>query len=151
MKTIKICDISLRENGGSAGLSFKEKIEIAKLLSRLEVDVIETGFAGESAADAALIRTLGSTLENAEICVPVTPDDGSITRALTALAKVKRPRVNLIAPASHAQMEYVYQIKADSHRAVRRTRVRRIILIIKRAGNPSAVKPFAAALNEICI
>ena len=43
MRNIKISDVTMKQSGKSAGvtLSFREKIELAKLLDRLEVSVIE--------------------------------------------------------------------------------------------------------------
>ena len=43
MKTVKIADVTLRQGTMASGtaLSFKEKIEIARQLQRLDVDVIE--------------------------------------------------------------------------------------------------------------
>ena len=43
MKTVKVYDITLREIGRSraAALSFKERVEIARTLDRLQVDAVE--------------------------------------------------------------------------------------------------------------
>ena len=43
MKTVKLSDITLREIGKAraAALSFKERVEIARTLDRLQVDAIE--------------------------------------------------------------------------------------------------------------
>ena len=41
MKTIKISDVTLREAQRAAAISFKERIEIARTLDRLRMDVIE--------------------------------------------------------------------------------------------------------------
>ena len=76
MIEIIIADISLRESEDvhAARLSFKEKLETAKLLEKLRIDVVETGAVGASPADAAFIRTLASTLEYSVVSVPVTLD-----------------------------------------------------------------------------
>jgi len=113
MAKIAIADISLRESEGAhaARLSFKEKLETAKLLEKLQVDVIETGFVGDAPADAAFIRTLASTLEYSAVCAPVALDRNSIDRTWDALSKAKKPRLNIIVPTSTVQMEYRYQMK----------------------------------------
>ena len=41
MKTIYISDVTLREAGRAGTLSFKERVEIARSLDRLQVDAIE--------------------------------------------------------------------------------------------------------------
>jgi 2-isopropylmalate synthase len=116
VKEVKIVDISLREGAElfAPGLSFKQKIEMAKLLEKLRVDAIETGFVTEAPTDAVLVRTLSTMLENCVICVPVSLDRAGIERASAALAKAKHPRLNLIVPTSTVQMEYVYRLKAES-------------------------------------
>ncbi len=116
MREVKIVDISLRESEQlfPSGLSFKQKIEMAKLLEKLKIDTVETGFVTEAAADGVLVRTLSTMLENCFICVPVSLDKSGIQRASTALAKAKKARLNLIVPTSTVQMEYVSRLKADN-------------------------------------
>ena len=116
MINIKITDISLRESEQvyAARLSFKEKLETAKLLEKLQIDVIETGPVSDSPADMAFIRTLASTLEYSTVSVPVTLDKKDIDRTWDALSKAKKPRLNIAAPTSTVQMEYKHQIKAEA-------------------------------------
>ena len=116
MAEIKIADISLRESEQvyAARLSFKEKLETAKLLERLRIDIIETGPVGESPADMAFIRTLASTLDYSVVSVPVTTDKNSIDRTWDALSKAKKPRLNIVVPTSTVQMEYKRQMKAET-------------------------------------
>ncbi|MBO5973776.1 MAG: hypothetical protein J6Q16_03685 [Clostridia bacterium] len=114
MNTIKISDISLRisDEALSSSLSFKEKLEIAKLLEKLDVDVIETGYVTEEAADAVLMRTLASTVKGAVLSAPVSPDTASVQRTWDALQKAQNKRLNLIAPTSTVQMEYICHMKS---------------------------------------
>ena len=116
MIEILISDTSLRESEQvhAARLSFKEKLETAKLLEKLRIDIIETGYVGNSPADAAFIRTLASTLEYSSVSVPVTLDKQDINRTWSALSKAKKPRLNIVAPTSTVQMEYGQQIKAEA-------------------------------------
>jgi len=115
MQNIKISDITLRESEQihSAKLSFKEKLETAKLLEKLQVDVIETGAVGDLPADAAFIRTLATTLDYSILCVPVTLDKTDIDKTWVALSRAKNPRINLIVPTSTVGMEYRHQLKAE--------------------------------------
>ena len=116
MTNIKIADISLRESERehAARLSFKEKLETAKLLEKLQIDAIETGVVGDSPADAVFIRTLASTLEYSTLSVDVEPDRQSVDRTWEALLKAKNPRLNVIIPTSAVQMEYKHQMNADT-------------------------------------
>ena len=114
MIDIKIADISLRESEQvyAARLSFKEKLETAKLLEKLQIDVIETGPVGDSPADAVFIRTLSSTLEYSALSVPVTLQLHEVDRTWAALSKAKKPHLNVIIPTSTIGMEYQHQMKA---------------------------------------
>ena len=116
MIDIKIADISLRESeqSRSAGMSFKEKLETAKLLEKLRVDVIETGPVGDSPADMAFIRTIASTIEGSVVSVPVELDKQLIDRTWDALSKAKKPRLNIAVPTSTVQLEYKRQLKAEA-------------------------------------
>ena len=116
MIKIKIADISLRESeqANAARLSFKEKLETAKLLEKLLIDVIETEPVGDAPADMVFIRTLASTLENSVISVPVTLDKQTVDRTWDALSKAKKPRLNIAVPTSTVQMEYRRQMKAEA-------------------------------------
>jgi len=115
MQKIKISDITLRESEQShvAKLSFKEKLETAKLLEKLQVDIIETGAVSDAPADAAFIRTLATTLEYSALCVSVALDKSGIDAAWAAMSKAKKPRMNLIIPTSTVGLEYQHQMKAD--------------------------------------
>ncbi len=113
---VKIVDITLRESDQlfASGLSFKQKIEVAKLLEKLKIDVLEVPSVTEAPADAVLVKTLAAMLDYSVLSVPVTLDKAGIDRAAAALQKAKKPRLNLIVPTSTVQMEYVYHLKADS-------------------------------------
>ena len=116
MRKITIADISLRESEQDSmpKLSFKEKLETAKLLEKLQVDVIETGPPGDTPAGLAFIRTLASTLEGCTLSVPVELDKAVADRACDALMRAKKPRLNVIFPTSTVQMEYERHIKAEA-------------------------------------
>ena len=116
MINIKIADISLREAEQvyAARMSFKEKLETAKLLDKLQIDVIETGSIGDDPADAVFIRTLASTLEYSAISVPVELDKQNADIVWSALSKAKKPRLNVVVPTSTVQMEYRRQMKAEA-------------------------------------
>ena len=116
MITVKIADTSLSEleQVYSARLSFKEKLETAKLLEKLQVDVIETGPVTDTPADLAFIRTLASTLEYSAICVPVALDKQGVDTVWSALSKAKKPRLNVLVPTSTVQMEYGNRMKAET-------------------------------------
>ena len=118
MQNVEIMDMTLRASGqlSASGLSFKEKLEIAKLLEKLRVDVVETGYIGDAPADLAAVRAIADTLVTSVVCVPVGLGEEEIRRAVQALERAKKPRLNLVVPTSAVQMEYTYHRKPDSMR-----------------------------------
>jgi 2-isopropylmalate synthase len=68
--TIKIFDTTLRDGEQSPGasLNFNEKLEIARQLEALGVDVIEAGFPITSDGDFQAVRTIANEIENATVC-----------------------------------------------------------------------------------
>ena len=113
MKEIKVTDITLRESGqlNSTGLSFKEKLEIARLLEKLSVDVIELERMTDKPADAALLRTLAATIRGSALSVPVSLDRIEIDRVWSSLSAAAHPRINIVLPTSTVQMEYFNHMK----------------------------------------
>ncbi|MCL1835587.1 MAG: hypothetical protein FWG48_05435 [Oscillospiraceae bacterium] len=116
MIKIIIVDTTLNESeqANAAKLSFREKLEAAKLLEKMQVDVIETSPVGETPADAAFVRTLATTITSCVISVPLPPDKQSADRVWSTLSKAKKPRLNVTAPVSTVQMEYIGGAKAET-------------------------------------
>ena len=67
MNTMKIIDMTLREPGqrNAAGMSFKEKLEIARTLDRLKLDTIELPPIGAAKADQLSNKTIASMVSTA--------------------------------------------------------------------------------------
>jgi len=93
---IIIFDTTLRDGEQAAGtrLGAREKLEIARQLARLKVDVIEAGFPASSPEDFEAVRLISEQIEGPVVC--------GLTRAITrdietcrkALAKAKRFRIH---------------------------------------------------------
>ena len=62
---IKIFDTTLRDGEQSPGCSMNlaEKIELAKQLERMKVDIIEAGFAISSPGDFLSVRTVAENIK----------------------------------------------------------------------------------------
>ena len=67
---IYIFDTTLRDGEQSAGVAFtpREKLEIAKQLERLGVDIIEAGFPCTSPGDLKAVQTIAAEVRDASIC-----------------------------------------------------------------------------------
>lgn len=111
MKQIKIADITLCDVKNN--LSFKQKLEIARKLERLGVDVIELPELSDSKADSLLIRTISSFVRNSALSVAATASPAAIERAADALAGAAHARIRVELPMSSAIMEYSLHKKQD--------------------------------------
>ena len=114
MKHIKISDITMKQPESSASLSFKEKIELAKLLDKLGVNVIELEGFHNSKVDALRIKSIASAVKDSIVAVPVALDEENVTQTWNALHMAKRPRLQVCAAVSSVQMEYIYHKKPDA-------------------------------------
>ena len=111
MKPIAISDVTLREDGKAYALSFKEKIEIAKILDRTNVDVIEVMPFTGGRTDVLFLHTICPLVKNAALAVPVPFDNDGIAAAFDAVKTAKKVRLSVCVPASTVQMEYMLHKK----------------------------------------
>lgn len=111
MKQIKIADATLcRDNNH---FSFKEKIEIARQLENLNVDVIEFPEIINAKADILLIKTVSSFVKNSVISVAAGVGADSVENAIVSLANAKNAQVRIELPVSPVGMEYTCHKKPD--------------------------------------
>ncbi len=113
MKTIKIADMTLRKavKNPDMLLGFREKIEIAKQLDRLNVDIIEMPELSGDKADELLVKSIASVLKNSTLSVVAGLTEKSAAAAWNAMSGAARPRLNVVVPVSAVQMEYVCKKK----------------------------------------
>ncbi len=114
MEQIKISDITLKQTGKDLTLSFKEKIEIPKLLDKLDVTVIELEGITQPKIDALRIKSVASTVKNSIVAVPVALSTDSVDATWNALKEAKHPRLQVVASVSPVQMEYLFHKKPDA-------------------------------------
>ena len=114
MDQIKISDITLKQTGKDFTLSFKEKIEIPKLLDKLDVTVIELEGITQPKIDALRIKSVASTVKNSIVAVPVSLNKESVDATWNALKEAKQPRLQVFASVSPVQMEYLFHKKPDA-------------------------------------
>ena len=122
MKIIRLCDVTMKQEKSGASLSFREKIELSKLLDRLGVSVIELEGVSQKKADALRVKSIASAVKHSAVAVPVTLDRENVDAVWTALAEAKTPRLQVPAAMSPVQMEYIYHKKpAAMLEAIRET------------------------------
>ena len=111
MERIRISDVTMKQTGKDFTLSFKEKIEIPKLLDKLGVSVIELEGIAQPKIDALRIKSVASTVKNSVVAVPVAFSQESVDATWNALKEAKHPRLQVAAPVSTVQMEYLFKKK----------------------------------------
>lgn len=111
MEKVKISDITMKQSGKDFSLSFKEKIEIPKLLDRLGVSVIELEGIKQEKIDSLRIKSVASTVKNSIVAVPVELDKESVELTWKALKEARYPRLQVLASVSPVQMEYLFHKK----------------------------------------
>lgn len=115
MRNIVISDATMKGSGEELRLSFKEKIELAKLLDKLGVDFIELDAIKEPRIDALLVKSIVAAVKDSRIAVPVElGSTESIERTMAALKDAKHPRLQVVAATSPVQIEYLFRKKPDT-------------------------------------
>ncbi|MBR2715756.1 MAG: hypothetical protein IKB73_06110 [Ruminococcus sp.] len=110
MKHVRIADTTLcKEN---SHFSFKEKLEIARQLERLCVDVIELPEITNEKTDTLFVRTVASFVKKSVVSVAAGSTIKSIEMAKNALSKTANPCIRIELPVSPALMEYNLHKKA---------------------------------------
>ena len=111
MNQIRISDVTMKQTGGDLSLSFKEKIELSKLLDKLGLSVIELEPITQARIDALRIKSVAAAVKNSAVAVPVALNAESVAATWNALKEAKHPRLQVCAPVSPVQMEYLFHKK----------------------------------------
>ena len=114
MQKIRISDITMKQTGEDFSLSFKEKIELSKLLAKLGVSVIELEGIDNPRVDSLRIKSIAAAVTESVVAVPVQLSYESVQATWAALQQAKHPRLQVCAPVSSVQMEYLLHKKPEA-------------------------------------
>jgi 2-isopropylmalate synthase len=111
MDHVRIFDTTLRDGEQSPGatMTSAEKLEVARALARLRVDVIEAGFPAASPDDLAAVRTIAEQVGTADgpiICGLARAAQNDILRAWEAVKPAARPRIHTFLATSDLHMQH---------------------------------------------
>jgi len=106
-RRIKIFDTTLRdgEQAPGASLTAEEKLEIAKQLARLNVDIIEAGFPISSPGDFNAVKTIAEQVKGPIICGLARAVKEDITCCWEAVKVAQKPRIHTFIATSPVHME----------------------------------------------
>jgi 2-isopropylmalate synthase len=115
MRTIKIFDTTLRDGEQSPGASMNvaEKLQVAKQLARLGVDIIEAGFAIASPGDFEAIKTIGNEVEGPIICSLARAKEEDIKRAWEAIKEAPKKRIHTFHSTSDIHLKHQFRVSRE--------------------------------------
>src|SRR3954465_3227598 len=90
-----IFDTTMRDGEQSPGasMSHDEKLELAKILEDMKVDVIEAGFPIASHGDFEAVRAISEIVTESVVCGLARAGIADIDRCAEAIRKAKRGRI----------------------------------------------------------
>ncbi len=105
-QTVKIFDTTLRdgEQSAGAGLTTAEKLQVARQLDRLGVDIIEAGFAASSPGDFEAVQAISREVRRPVIASLARCNFDDIDAAWEAISGAERPRIHTFISSSDVQI-----------------------------------------------
>ncbi|MCX6375036.1 MAG: 2-isopropylmalate synthase, partial [Armatimonadetes bacterium] len=107
-RRIIIFDTTLRDGEQSPGASMnlEEKVEVAKQLVRLKVDVIEAGFPNSSPGDFEAVKAVAQQIKGPVIAGLSRAMDADIDRTWEAVKYSDKPRIHIFLATSDIHLEH---------------------------------------------
>ena len=97
-------------------MSLDEKLDVARQLALLGVDIIEAGFPAASLGDAQAVRTIAEQVGDANgpvICGLARANEADITACIEAIAPAVRKRVHLFIATSDIHMRHKLRLTGN--------------------------------------
>jgi 2-isopropylmalate synthase len=114
-RTVRIFDTTLRDGEQAPGCSMnlQEKVEVAKRLERLGVDVMEAGFPAASPGDLAAVKAVAQAVKDSTVAGLCRALEKDLDSGWEALSLAKRPRIHTFIATSPIHMEYKLKMGPD--------------------------------------
>ena len=105
---VRIFDTTLRdgEQAPGAGLTVSEKVEVARQLAKLNVDVIEAGFPAASPGDFEAVNTIAKETRGIAVAGLARCKDGDPQRGVEALMPAEKPHLHLFIATSDIHLKH---------------------------------------------
>ena len=119
---VKIFDTTLRDGEQSPGCSMNltEKLEMARQLEKLRVDIIEAGFAISSPGDFESVRAISETVRTPVVASLARLTQKDIDTAWDAVRVAQHPRIHVFIATSPIHMQY--KLKMSPNEVIERVR-----------------------------
>ena len=115
-RKIKILDTTLRDGEQAPGCAMNPggKIEVARKLEKMGVDIIEAGFPASGPADLASVKNIAAMIKNSVVAGLCRCMEADIDAARDALSKAVSPRVHLFLAVSPIHMEHKLKMSREN-------------------------------------
>ena len=112
---IRIFDTTMRDGEQSPGASMShfEKLELAKLLEEMKVDVIEAGFPIASQGDFDAVKAISEIVSQSIVCGLSRAGAKDIERCAEAVRGAARPRIHTFISTSPLHMKHKLQMEPE--------------------------------------
>ena len=112
---VRIFDTTLRDGEQSPGASMnvEEKVLVAKQLARLNVDIIEAGFAFSSPGDFEAVQRIGQEVEGPTVCSLARAKPADIDSAWKALKGAPKPRIHTFLSTSDIHLKHQFRMTRE--------------------------------------
>ncbi|MBF7083430.1 2-isopropylmalate synthase [Desulfallas sp. Bu1-1] len=112
---VYIFDTTLRDGEQSPGVSLnvKEKLEIARQLARLGVDIIEAGFPITSPGDFEAVKTIAREVRGVTVAGLARTNFTDIDKAWEAVRHADQPRIHTFIATSDIHLKHKLRLSRD--------------------------------------
>jgi 2-isopropylmalate synthase len=116
---VKFFDTTLRDGEQALGfaLSSPQKVEMAKQLARLGVDVIEAGFPATSADDFAAVQRIAREVHGPTIAGLARAVAADIDQCWEAIKDAERPRIHTFLSSSDTHLDSEFRLEREEAKA----------------------------------
>ncbi len=113
--SVRIFDTTLRdgEQAPGAGLTAAEKLEVARQLVRLKVDVIEAGFPAASPGDWEAVHRIAKETKGVAVAALARCRDGDPQRAIEAIKVAERPHLHVFIATSDIHLKHKLKLSRE--------------------------------------
>ncbi|MDA7981846.1 MAG: 2-isopropylmalate synthase [Alphaproteobacteria bacterium] len=112
---VLIFDTSLRDGEQAPGCSMnhEEKLQIARVLAELGVDIIEAGFPIASPGDFEAVQTVSREVRDVTVAALARATRDDINKAAEALKPAARPRIHTFISTSPQHLNHILKMDQD--------------------------------------
>ncbi len=116
MRVVKIFDTTLRDGEQSPGASMnvEEKLQVARQLVKLGVDIIEAGFPIASVGDFEAVRMIAEEIKGATIAGLARTKSEDIDRAAEAIKPAESGRIHTFIATSDIHLQYKLKMSREA-------------------------------------